>query len=160
MDKRPHDPDENPLDRIANELSDGLQGQPIELNETNTNRVEGGQVWMKQSAARTVQASAVHLENSAAGLVRTGSLDAVDSALGPVITHEARLQDVALPLLVGRHITAKEVRAVGVFAGNIQGEVKTIFTPVTALLAGAGFALTFFGLLQLLSQNRKKRTVE
>jgi hypothetical protein len=160
MNKRSRDSDENPLNHLADELSSGLQGKPIELTETNSDRVEGGQVWMKQSAARTVQASAVHLENSAAGLVRTGSLDAVDSMVGPVMTHEARLQDVATPLLVGRNITAKEVRAVGIFAGNIQGDVKTIFTPVTALLAGAGFALTFFGLLQLASQKRKKRTAE
>jgi hypothetical protein len=103
-----------------------------------------------------VQASALQMAESAAAFVRTGSLDAAESALGVVIAREATVKETTVPLLVAGQVKADQVRAVAVMAGRIDGTVKAVFTPVTAVLAGASFALTLFALAQLAPKKRKR----
>lgn len=155
MSERPNQADENPLQSIADKLSQGLSNQPVEMNEEQTNQVAGGQVFMRSSVARTVQASALHMEESAAGMVRTGSLDARDSVLGPVVARDAMLNDVTTPVVAAASVRAQQVRTFMLIGGKVEGAVTTVLTPLTALLSGAGFALTLLGLAQLVKRLRK-----
>ena len=162
MSEQSQNPDGNPLDDFADELSGAWKGAPVEMNETTTTRVEGGQVWMKQSAARSVQASALRLEESAAGFVQAGVVDAHESAIGVAIAREMKLDQVNTPLLIAQQVEAKELQTVVLLAGHVHGNVKAILTPLTALAAGAGFAITLFAFKSLLtnvarlSEQRKK----
>jgi hypothetical protein len=96
------------------------------------------------------------MDESVAGLVRTGSLDAHDSVFGPVAAREANVSGGTVGLLAAGRIQAKEVRALALIGGQVDGDIQTVLTPLTAFLAGAGFALTLFGLRQLTGQKRKK----
>lgn len=55
MHEQSQNPDSNPLDDLANDLSDTFGDAPVEMNETVAGDVKGGQIWMKQSAARSVE---------------------------------------------------------------------------------------------------------
>jgi len=151
MNDRPDNQSENPLEDYAAEMSEALDSNPVELNETSAGHVEGGQVWMKNSAARSVQASALHLEESAAAFVSAGSVDAHDSAIGVAVSKEASLVDLNNSIMVAQHVEAQNVRTFALLAGRVDGEVRTVFTPATALAAGAGFAVSLWLVRQLLS---------
>lgn len=152
MNDRPDNQSENPLEDYAAEMSEALDGAPVELNETSAGHVEGGQVWMKNSAARSVQASALHLEESAAAFVSADSVDAHDSAIAVAVTKEAKLADLTNSIMVAQHVEAQNMRTFALFAGRVDGEVKTVLTPVTALAAGAGFAVALWLIRQLFSR--------
>ncbi len=151
MTEQPQSPDGNPLDDFADEFSGAWKGAPVEMNEAATTRVEGGQVWMKQSAARSVQASALHLEESAAGAVQASVVDARKSSIGIAIAREMKLEHVNTPFVVAMTVEAKELQTVALIAGRVQGNVKTVFTPLTALAAGAGFAMTLLAFKSLVA---------
>jgi hypothetical protein len=151
MNEQPQNPDGNPLDDFADEFSSAWKGAPVEMNETSATHVQGGQVWMKQSAARSVQASALRLEESAAGFVQAGQVDAHESAIGLAVAREMKLDQVNTPLLVAQKVEAKELQTVVLIAGQVRGQVKAVFTPLTALAAGAGFALTYLAAKSLMA---------
>jgi len=136
----------NPLDDLADEISEVQQESPVELNETMANNVTGGQVTLKQSAARSVRASAAHLQASAAGFVRAGVVDAHESGFGIAIAREMKLEGVNAPLLIAGGIKARKLQTVILLAGRVEGSVKTVLTPLTAMAAGAGFALTLLAI--------------
>ena len=141
--------DENPLDEFATELSAQLNSKPVEIDESSTDHIEGGQVWMKNSAARSIEASAVHLEESAAAFVQTHTLDIHKGAIGAVSTHDATLTGTTNSVLVANQVDAEDVRAVAIFALRLNGDAKTVFTPMVAFAAGAGFAAATFVLRRL-----------
>lgn len=149
MSEQPNNPDSNPLDDLADELSGSWKGAPVEMNEAAATHVEGGQVWMKQSAARSVQASALRMEESAAAFAQAGVVEAHESALGAAIAREMKLEKVNTPLLIAQRVEAKELQTVALIAGQVQGNVKTLLTPLTALAAGAGFAITLLAFRSL-----------
>jgi hypothetical protein len=151
MSEQPYNPESNPLDDFADALSGEWKGAPVEMNETTATRVEGGQVWMKQSAARSVQASALRLEESAAAFVQAGVVEAHESALGVAVAREMKLEKVNSPLLVAQRVEAKELQTAVLIAGQVQGNVKTLLTPLTALAAGAGFAITLLAFRSLVT---------
>lgn len=143
MHEQSQNPDSNPLDDLANDLSDTFGDAPVEMNETVAGDVKGGQIWMKQSAARSVRASALHLEESAAGFVRAGVIDAHESSIGVALAQEMKLDQTHPPLVVAGRVQAQNIQTVVLLAGRVEGNVKAVFTPLTALAAGAGFALAF-----------------
>jgi hypothetical protein len=51
------------------------------------------------------------------------------------------LKEANTALLFAGHVQAKESRAFALIAGHLEGNVKAVFTPLTALAAGAGFGL-------------------
>ena len=148
MSERPDSQSENPLEDLAAALSEGLGNKPVEFQSASTDEVRGGQVRMTQSAARTVSASALHMDESAAAVVRTGSLDAHDSNVAVAIARQATLSHVNSSLIVAQRVDAKDVRAVFVVGGGIRGDVRSVFTPLSAAALGAGFAIVL-RLLQL-----------
>ena len=75
-----------------------------------------------------------------------------------------KLDHVRTPLLVAQRVEAKDLQTVVLIAGHVQGDVKTLFTPLTALAAGAGFAVTLFtfkslvtNVARLLAQRKKTK---
>ena len=150
MSERPEDPEENPLDDLAAELSENLTEKAVEISDSAQTHVEGGQVQMKQSAARTVQASALHMDESAAGLIRSGSVDIVDSAVGAVVARTMHLQETTTSLVVAQTVEASDVRTFFLLTSGARGNLTATLTPQTALFAGAGFGLMLW-LLKWLS---------
>ena len=57
MSNQPGESSHNPLEELADRLSDQLNGQPTEMEDESAGTVQGGQVNMKNSAARTVNAA-------------------------------------------------------------------------------------------------------
>jgi hypothetical protein len=157
MGERPEGPSENPLEDLAAELSETLGSAPVDVENASTDDVRGGQVRMSQSAARTVVASALHMDESAAAVVRTSSLDAHDSSLGVVVARTAVLADVNSSLVVAQKLDAKDVRTVFLAGGDIRGEVRSVFTPLSAAALGAGFALAWWLLRSLVGKVGRAR---
>ena len=151
MSDQPNEQNENPLDDLADELSEALTGQQVEINESSVGQVDGGHVQMRQSAARSVQASALSLDESAVGLARAKAIDVRDSTMAMAIADQAALHDVTVSVVAARRIDAQQVRAFAVFTPDLRGDVEAILTPITALIAGAGFAVTMFLLKNVLA---------
>jgi hypothetical protein len=154
---------ENPLEDFAAELSESLPSQPVEIKNSSVELVDGGQVHMQQSAARSVQASALNMDESAAGFVRAGSIDASDSAIGVVLAADAKLDDVTTSVVAAKRVSAHNIRAFAIFTAELDGDAKSVLTPVTALAAGAGFALTlllFRGIGSAIFSRRQRRDDE
>lgn len=138
------DTNENPLEDAAAEMSAGLSGTVVEIEQTSKSRVEGGQVRMTDSAAKSVEASALHMEDSAAGLVRSGSVDVTDGAIGVAVASQMNVRESSSLVSVAKMMDAEDVRSLVIVASHVNGKVESVFTPLTALAAGAGLA---FGLI-------------
>ncbi|MEX1018421.1 MAG: hypothetical protein WDZ49_02115 [Litorilinea sp.] len=150
--KRP----ENPLDDVAAEASAGLHGKTVEVTNTSKDRVQGGQVHMKDSAARSVEASALHMEDSAAGSVRGGSLEISESALGLVYGRDVHLKDVNASFVMAQQVQAEQVRTVFLVSGKNEGNIRAMLTPLTAAAFGAGFGIVWFALRTVARRFLKK----
>ncbi len=147
-----NDQDENPLENLAEEISQSMQGTTVEVAQTFKDRVEGGQVHMADSAARSVNASALRMEDAVAGIVRSGSVDATDSLIGAATAEVMNLNDTAAVLMAAERVEAKNgVRAFILVAQRVEGPVNAVLTPLTALAAGAGLALGVVAFRRILS---------
>ncbi|MFN2202084.1 MAG: hypothetical protein ACK2UO_12805 [Caldilineaceae bacterium] len=141
MDER-NDQDENPLEDAAARMSEGLHGTSVDVEQTSKSHVEAGQVRMMDSAAKSVTASALQMEDSVAGIVRSGSVDAKESPIGVSVSTSLHMQDSSAVVTIAKSVACDEVRSVFFFASRVNGDVQSVFTPLTALAAGAGFALS------------------
>lgn len=157
--------DDNPLEDAAARMSKSLDGASVEVDQSSKNRVEGGQVRMVESAAKSVTASALHMQDSAAGVVRSGSVDVTEGAIAVAIANDVRLQDSTALFTIGKTVRAENVQTLMVLAPRVSGPVESVFTPVTALAAGAGLALglvfmarTLTWLVRLPVRGRSKET--
>ena len=56
MHEQNRQPGENPLEDLADELSQALGETPKEIDSESAQHVQAGQVWMRNSAARSVSA--------------------------------------------------------------------------------------------------------
>jgi hypothetical protein len=146
MTNQPHDQDRNPLEDFAAEMSEGLGSTPVSVTETNVNSVTGGQVTLRQSAARSVHASALHLDESGAVLARAGTIDVQYGAVGVAVAKQISLQDTTASVVAARQVEADSLRTAIILTTRVNGDVKTVFTPVTALAAGFGFAAGLWAL--------------
>ena len=52
-------------------------------------------------------------------------------------------------------VEAREVSSGLLVAGKVEGDVKTLLTPLTALLVGAGFGLVVMFMLSLFGRKRR-----
>ena len=59
------------------------------------------------------------------------------------LAQEMKLDQTHPPLVVAGRVQAQNIQTVVLLAGRVEGNVKAVFTPMTALAAGAGFALAF-----------------
>ena len=93
-------------------------------------------------------------------MVRTNSLEAEDSAIGVVLARDARLADVTTPLLVAQNVRADEIQTFALLAARVEGNVRTVFTPLAALAMGVGFALTLLLGQKLLPKRQPATTAK
>jgi hypothetical protein len=52
------------------------------------------------------------------------------------------LDSVTTPLLIAQEVHAEELQTLALFAARVEGNVRTVFTPLAAFALGAGFAAT------------------
>ncbi len=142
-------PNENPLEEWAAEASESLSGGETRMRESSADHVSGGQVSMFQSAARRVETSALHMEESAAALVRAGSVEADDSSIALATARRLTVSESNASILVGQEVQAEDVRVGLLLAARVEGSVRTLFSPRTALAFGMGIGAGFALLRQL-----------
>ncbi|MCS6826994.1 MAG: hypothetical protein NZ553_10315 [Caldilinea sp.] len=135
---------ENPLDEYAAKASRQLLGQSADVSHSNVERVESGQVSLRDSFARHVQAAAIYMEDAAAGVLKAGSLEAKDAAIGAVFAESVQATTLHTGVLAAKAVEGREVRTGLLFAINIRGDVYSALSPVAGLAIGAGFAVGFF----------------
>ena len=144
--------DHNPLEEAAADL----QQDRVDVQNSSARTVQGGHVSMTNSATRSVNAQALNMTNSAASFVRAKSLDMRESGAFIAVSQDATVHDGAVTVLASCEVQAKELRTGLLVASKVEGNVKTILTPLTALAIGAGFGLATL-LLRSLS-GRKRRS--
>lgn len=146
--------DENPLEDFAAEMSGALPDRPVEVSSSSVDRLEGGQVSMRQSAARRLNANALHMEESAAGTVRTGSVDATESGIGILVADEATVRSGSTGVIFARRLDAADVQVGFLVAQTVEGNVRPVLTPAIAAAIGGAFAVVFWALSRLFSRRR------
>ena len=146
------DSSENPLDEWAARVTNNLaQSQNVDLSNSASEKIEGGQIRMQASAARAIKGHAVHMEGSAAGLLHADVVEMDDSAVGFIAAQDVSIQDSTTLGVFAQHVEAEQVNAFFFFSGRTDGKVEAILTPNTALIAGVGFGLSFFVAKTLIS---------
>ena len=100
--------------------------------------VSGDRVEIDQSAVRSVDAERVELRQAAAQHVRGESLEMSDSAMLSVRGADIRMDDCAAGVVLGERVTMRGGNAILVFARHVDGDVKTVVTPVAAFAFGLG----------------------
>jgi hypothetical protein len=147
-DKKPLE-DENPLEEVAAQAGSAMGSRRVAVTGSNLGRVEAGQVQMTGSSALRVKGHAVRMESSAAGVVTGGSVEANRSGVVMAVARDLTLNEAGAPLVVAGQVKAETVRTVVMLAGQVQGNVQTVFSLWTALAAGVGAGVAFFGLRAL-----------
>ena len=141
--------DENPLEEAAAKAGDALRSRRVAMTGSNAARVEAGQVEMTGSSAWRVQGHALRLDSSAAVVVTGGSVEANRSGVVMAVARDVSLNEAGTPLVMAGQVKAGSVRAVVLLAGKVQGNVRTVFSLWTALAAGLGAGVAFYGLRAL-----------
>lgn len=144
MDENGSDSNENPLDELASQLSNALDSNSVSVNDFSADNIEGGQIQMDSSVARTVQGQAVHMEESAVGLLKADVVDISDGMVGFLNAREVSGESVSTIGLVAQDVQADDIFSVILLAGRVDGKVRAVFTPVTALAMGVGLGFAFF----------------
>jgi hypothetical protein len=125
--------------------------QPSTIKSIDADSVE-----MHSSAAQRVEADTVRMVQSQAFSVRTETLAVEQSNVGVLRATEATLADSSVFALIGDRVQAANVNTVWLIASDVEGEVKTVFEPRSAVLMGAAFGAVF-GLLSLVSAGLRRR---
>ncbi|HXF60039.1 MAG TPA: hypothetical protein VNK95_00400, partial [Caldilineaceae bacterium] len=87
--------------------------------------------------------------SSAAMVVTGGSVEANRSGVVMAVARELSLNEAGAPLVMAGQVKAGTVRTAVMLAGQVQGNVRTVFTLWTALAAGIGAGVAFYGLRAL-----------
>ncbi len=67
------------------------------------------------------------------------------------MTKQLSLHNTTSSVLVAQEVEADSLRSVVILTPKVNGNVKTVFTPVTAFAAGAGFAAGLWALRRLVA---------
>lgn len=116
-----------------------LSARQVVLDRSAAGRVHAGSVQLRQSGAGLVLGREVRIENGGTGAIAAGTLTA---------------ERTASKWLIGGSVHARQVVAIAVIAGRIDGQVRCLFDLRSAFAFGAGMAL--MGALLRLFQNRKQ----
>lgn len=134
----------NSLDEYAAQISRQLSGQSANVSHSSVERVESGQVSLRDSFAQRVQASAIYMEDAAAGVMKTGSLEAKDASIGVAFAGSVQARTLHTGALAAKQVEGQEIRTGLLFAVNIRGDVYSAISPAAGLAIGAGFAVGYF----------------
>ncbi len=151
-----YEPGDNPLDEYAAKASRDLTSQSTDVNNANVDRVESGQVSLRESFAQHVQASATYMEDAAAGIVKTNSLEAHDVSIGVAMANAVQTETLHAGVLAANQVEGQEVRAGLLFAFRVHGDVHSAVSPLAGLAIGAGFAATL-GLMRIAFSLARRR---
>jgi len=150
-----------------------VEGDLVQLNQSNISQVNAGKVEIKQSGAYRVDAEQVTAQQSGLGMIQASSVSVSQSGIGFVrsnetvleknstqvlVTQTATVNGGTAGLLVAREVHASPLRAFVVLAQKIDGQVETTLDTRGAILAGliAGIAAGLVSLIgRLLTQRRR-----
>lgn len=151
-----YEPGDNPLDEYAAKASRELASQNTDVNNASVERVESGQVSLRESFAQHVQASATYMEDAAAGIVRTNSLEAHDVSIGVAMANTVQTETLHVGVLAANQVDGQEVRTGLLLAFHVRGDVHSAVSPLSGLAIGAGFA-TMIVLMRLAVSLARRR---
>jgi hypothetical protein len=158
MAEHPQEQNGNPLDELANDLSNAVVAKNVDVHNASVDKIQGGRVSMAKSAARLIEASAMDMADSAAVIVRADSLEMRDCAAVAVISKKATLQESNASVLVSASVKAEESTIGLLVAGRVEGNVKAVLTPLAALAFGAGVGVTMTLLKEIIRRVRRTRS--
>ncbi len=158
MPEQPHEQNNNPLDDLADNLSNGYNARSVAVHNASVAEVRGGRISMTNSAARTIHANALDADNSAAVFVQADSMEMRDCAAVAVACNSANLEKTTATFLLASNAQIKDATVGVLLAGRIDGNVKAVLTPLSALAMGAGIGLTFTILQQIIGRLRRSKT--
>lgn len=117
-----------------------VSAETVMMNQSQSEKVTGERVIMDRSGAKTIDAKSAQLDHS--GAVALGADNAVllHSGAVQVVSEEARLNHSQVVFLSSEQAEIENSRIV-FFAGSAGGDFRTVFTPVTAAIAGAAVAI-------------------
>jgi hypothetical protein len=133
---------ENPLDDYATRASRELAGRTTDVNNSSVERVESGQVSLRDSFAQSVQSSATYMEDAAAGVVKTSSLEAKDVAIGVAMASTVHADSLHAGVVAVKQLEGDEIRTGVLLAVTVRGDVHSTVSPLAGFAIGAGFAAT------------------
>ncbi|MFN3979581.1 MAG: hypothetical protein ACK4SA_04240 [Caldilinea sp.] len=150
------EPGDNPLDEYAARASRELASQNTDVNNASVERVESGQVSLRESFVQHVQASATYMEDAAAGVVKTNSLDARDVSIGVAMANTVQTDTLHAGVLAANQLEGQEVWTGLLFAFHVRGNIHSTVSPLAGLAIGAGFA-TMLVLMRLVFGLARRR---
>lgn len=131
----------NPLEDFAEDMSQHIRGERVEVKNASVQELTGGRVSMHNSAARTVKASALDAEDTALAFVQADSLEAQESAIGLVMAREATLKEGNATFVMAETCRAEKAQIGLLLAARVEGPVKAVMTPLTGFAFGAGLGV-------------------
>jgi hypothetical protein len=126
----------------------------LQLEDVSHRAVEAYQVTAQRSAVGQARGRTVTLEQSALGGALARDVELRNGAAGLLGGGKVVVERSVTQWLVGGLVQAKQVFAVTVIAGRVEGQVKCLFDTRGAFAFGAGMALVG-GLLRLLLFRRR-----
>jgi hypothetical protein len=139
------------------ETADGaIKANRVELRSSATKSIDAETVAMHSSAAQRVVADTIRMVQSQAFSAHTKTLAVEQSNLGLLRAADATLADSKVCALVSDRVQAANVSTVWLIARQVEGEVKAVFDPRSAVLFGAalGSVLSLFSLVSGMLRRR------
>ena len=117
-----------------------VEAETVMMDRSKSETVSGSRVVMDRSGARSIEANSTQMDRS--GVVTLGSDNVVllRSRAVQAVSDELRMNRSQALFVSARNAEIENSRIV-LFAGNASGEVRMLFTPATAAIAGAGLGV-------------------
>ncbi len=118
-----------------------ISGKSVVVNKERVARINADAVRMTYSGAKMLHADALEATGSAIQSV-TGEDVSIDrSAVGLVNAGTANIENSGIFAVKASVVRSPDIRAVVINAGEVQGNVSTVFNRESAFAFGAGCAL-------------------
>lgn len=119
-----------------------IEAQTVMMKQSGAERITADRVTMEQSGAKTLEAKSAQLDQSGVVALSSDHTVLMQSSAVQVVAEEARLTKSSAVFVNAKQAHLEDSRVV-VFSGTADGDVKTIFTPITAAALGAACGLIF-----------------
>lgn len=131
-------------------------GEELELEGAAVPALVAGEVQATRSLIGRLRAGSVHVRQGATGIALGRDVTLNQGASWLLGGAKVDVRGSATQWIVGGLVQAKQVFAIAVVAGRIEGQVRCLFDARGAFAFGAGVALVT-GLLRLLTRRRVER---
>ncbi len=131
-----------------------LDGDALDLRLARAEALNAEEVTAERSVIGRIRARYVRLRQSPVGIVLGRDVELRQGAGLVLAATELNVERSAGQWLIGGLVQARQVFAVAVVAGRIEGQVKCLFDARGAFAFGAGAAL-MTGLLRLLTRRKR-----